>query len=222
MVENIIRTNKFHKDTFDKTTEERRQNVLNVAIEEFALNGYNATSINDISKKAQISIGAMYSYFASKEDLFLSIVNNAFFLMDDILRDVENNSSDIFDCVNRMIKASRIFAMNYPHLNRIYLDITTQALSHISIKLSNALEIVTPKVLNKFIMKAKMEGKISGNLNENVAAFCMDNIFTMYQFSFSSDYYKERLKIYIGEENINDIDKLEDSIFEFIIGGLSN
>ena len=89
MVENIIRTNKFHKDTFDKTTEERRQNVLNVAIEEFALNGYNATSINDISKKAQISIGAMYSYFASKEDLFLSIVNNAYFLMDDILRDVE-------------------------------------------------------------------------------------------------------------------------------------
>ena len=222
MVENIIRTNKFHKDTFDKTTEERRQNVLNVAIEEFALNGYNATSINDISKKAQISIGAMYSYFASKEDLFLSIVNNAYFLMDDILRDVENNSSDIFDCVNRMIKASRIFAMNYPHLNRIYLDITTQALSHISIKLSNTLEIVTPKVLNKFIMKAKMEGKIKGNLNENVAAFCMDNIFTMYQFSFSSDYYKERLKIYIGEENINDSEKLEDSIFKFIIGGLSN
>lgn len=220
MVENIIRTNKFHKDTFDKTTEERRQNVLNVAIEEFALNGYNATSINDISKKAQISIGAMYSYFASKEDLFLSIVNNAYFLMDDILRDVENSSSDIFDCVKRMIKASRKFAMIYPHLNRIYLDITTQALSHISIKLSNTLEIVTPKILNKFIMKAKLEGKINADLNENVAAYCMDNIFTMYQFSFSSDYYKERLKIYIGEENLNDIDKLEDSIFKFIIGGL--
>lgn len=220
MVEKIIKTNKFHKDTFDKTTEERRQNVLKVAIEEFASKGYNATSINDISKKAQISIGAMYSYFASKEDLFLSIVNNAYILMDDILRDVEDNSNDIFDCVKMMIKASRKFAIEYPHLNRIYLDITTQALSHMSIKLSNTLEIITPQILNKYISKAKMEGKISSDLNENVAAFCIDNIFTMYQFSFSSDYYKERLKIYVGDDNLNNIDKLEDSIFKFIMSGI--
>ncbi len=219
MVKNII-NNKFHKDTFNKTTEERRQNVLKVAIEEFATNGYNATSINDISKKAQISIGAMYSYFASKEDLFLSIVNNAYFLMDHILKDVEDNSSDIFDCVRKMIQASRKFAIEYPHLNRIYLDITTQALSHMSIKLSNTLEIITPQILNKFIAKAKMQGKICEDIDEKVAAFCMDNIFTMYQFSFSSDYYKERLKIYIGEEVLNDIDKLEESIYKFIIGAL--
>lgn len=219
MVKNII-NNKFHKDTFNKTTEERRQNVLKVAIEEFATNGYNATSINDISKKAQISIGAMYSYFASKEDLFLSIVNNAYFLMDHILKDVEDNSSDIFDCVRKMIQASRKFAIEYPHLNRIYLDITTQALSHMSIKLSNTLEIITPQILSKFIAKAKMQGKIRGDIDEKVAAFCMDNIFTMYQFSFSSDYYKERLKIYIGEEVLNDIDKLEESIYKFIIGAL--
>ena len=219
MVKNII-NNKFHKDTFNKTTEERRQNVLKVAIEEFATNGYNATSINDISKKAQISIGAMYSYFASKEDLFLSIVNNAYFLMDHILKDVEDNSCDIFDCVRKMIQASRKFAIEYPHLNRIYLDITTQALSHMSIKLSNTLEIITPQILSKFIAKAKMQGKIRGDIDEKVAAFCMDNIFTMYQFSFSSDYYKERLKIYIGEEVLNDIDKLEESIYKFIIGAL--
>ena len=219
MVKNII-NNKFHKDTFNKTTEERRQNVLKVAIEEFATNGYNATSINDISKKAQISIGAMYSYFASKEDLFLSIVNNAYFLMDHILKDVEDNSSDIFDCVRKMIQASRKFAIEYPHLNRIYLDITTQALSHMSIKLSNTLEIITPQILSKFIAKAKMQGKIRGDIDEKVAAFCMDNIFTMYQFSFSSDYYKQRLKIYIGEEALNDIDKLEESIYKFIIGAL--
>ena len=219
MVKNII-NNKFHKDTFNKTTEERRQNVLKVAIEEFATNGYNATSINDISKKAQISIGAMYSYFASKEDLFLSIVNNAYFLMDHILKDVEDNSSDIFDCVRKMIQASRKFAIEYPHLNRIYLDITTQALSHMSIKLSNTLEIITPQILSKFIAKAKMQGKIRGDIDEKVAAFCMDNIFTMYQFSFSSDYYKQRLKIYIGEEVLNDIDKLEESIYKFIIGAL--
>lgn len=218
MIENT--RNKFHKDTFDKTSEERRQKVLKTAIEEFALRGYNATSINDISRKAQVSIGAMYSYFASKEDLFLAIVNNAYFLMDDILKDVLQNSRDIFDCVRRMIYAARKFATDYPQLNRIYLDITTQALSHMSIRLSNTLEIITPQILCEFIIKAKSEGKIKKDLNERVAAYCMDNIFTMYQFSFSSDYYKERLKIYIGEESLDNIDKLEDSMYEFITGAL--
>ena len=212
--------NKFHKDTFDKTTEERRQQVLKAAIEEFALKGYNATSINDISRNAQISIGAMYSYFASKEDLFLSIVNNAYYLMDDILKNISDESSDIFDCVKGMIKASREFALRHPHLNRIYLDITTQALSHMSIKLSNTIEIITPQILGEFIEKAKKEGKIKNDINEKIAAYCMDNIFTMYQFSFSSDYYKERLIIYVGEDNLNDIDKLEEGIYKFIEGSL--
>jgi len=48
----------------------------------------------------------------------------------------------------------------------------------------------------------------------------MDNIFTMYQFSFSSDYYKERLIIYVGDDNLNDIDKLEEGIYKFIEGSL--
>lgn len=69
-------------------------------------------------------------------------------------------------------------------------------------------------------MIEKNDDKINKDLDEKVASYCMDNIFTMYQFSFSSDYYKERLKIYVGEDCLKDIDKLEDSIYKFIIGGL--
>ena len=108
MEENISksRNNKFHKNTFEKTTEDRRQKVLEVAIDEFAANGYSATSINDIARKAHISIGSMYSYFASKEDLFLTIVNNAYILMEKILKDVAENSSDVFDRVEKIDRKS--------------------------------------------------------------------------------------------------------------------
>ncbi|MDD3416599.1 MAG: TetR/AcrR family transcriptional regulator [Lachnospiraceae bacterium] len=211
-----VSNHKFHKDTFDKTTEERRKKVLEVAIDEFASKGYSATSINDISKKSGISIGALYSYFASKEDLFLSIVNTAYYTMEEILNDVSENSKDIFDCTERMLIASRKFAIQYSKLNQIYLDITTQALTHLSVRLSNKLEMITPQILTKFINAAKDEGIIRKDMDERVAAFCLDNIFTMYQFSFSSDYYRERLKIYIGEEKFNDIDSVEKSILKFI------
>lgn len=211
-----IRNTKFHKDTFDKTTEDRRQKVQAVAINEFAAKGYSATSINDIARKAHISIGAMYSYFASKEDLFLSIVNYSYNLMEYILKDVVEESSDIFDCVERMLVASRRFAMEYPQLNQIYLDITTQAHSHMSVKLSNKLEIITPHVLCNFIKQAKIDGRVSNELDERVISYCIDNIFMMYQFSFSSDYYKERMKIYIGEDRLDDIDLVEECIIKFI------
>ena len=69
------RGRKFHKDTFDKTTEDRRQMVLDVAIDEFAANGYNATSINDIAKKARISIGAMMSRISQAQLQGVPITN---------------------------------------------------------------------------------------------------------------------------------------------------
>jgi AcrR family transcriptional regulator len=212
----INKSIKFHKDTFDKTTEERREKVLEVAIDEFAMKGYYATSINEIARKAHISIGAMYSYFASKEDLFLTIVNNAYYLMEKILKNVEEESSDIFDCVKRMLVASRRFALEHPELNQIYLDITTQALSYMSLRLSHKLEIVTPQLLCNKIEKAKLDGKIDKELDERVVSYCIDNIFMMYQFSFSSDYYKERLKIYVGEDKLEGIGQVEENILKFI------
>ena len=218
MAENIIKNkkSKFHKDTFDKTTEDRRQKVLEVAIDEFAAKGYSATSINDIARNAHISIGSMYSYFASKEDLFLTIVNNAYFVMEKILNDVAVSSTDVFDCVEKMLFASRKFALEYPQLNQIYLDITTQALSQMSVRLSSKLEMITPQLLSNVIKQAKTEGKVSSDIDERVASFVIDNIYMMYQFSFSSDYYKERMKIYLGEEKLNDINQVEVSILKFI------
>lgn len=210
------KNSKFHKNTFEKTTEGRRQKVLEVAIDEFAQNGYSATSINDIARKAHISIGSMYSYFASKEDLFLTIVNNAYAVMEKILTDIDKSCSDVFDCVEQMLYASRKFALLYPQLNQIYLDITTQALSQMSVRLSSKLELITPVLLSSRIKEAKKTGEISSDIDERAAAFCIDNLYMMYQFSFSSDYYKERMIIYIGEENMQDIDQVEKNILKFI------
>ncbi|HPG87271.1 MAG TPA: helix-turn-helix domain-containing protein, partial [Spirochaetales bacterium] len=60
---------KFHRKTFDRIDPERRAMILRVAMAEFASKGYSATGINELSRKAGISIGSLYSYFASKEDL---------------------------------------------------------------------------------------------------------------------------------------------------------
>lgn len=44
----------------------------------FARQGFHATGMRDIARLAQVSIGALYHYFRSKDELFLAVVRRAF------------------------------------------------------------------------------------------------------------------------------------------------
>ncbi len=44
----------------------------------FARQGFHATGMRDIAKLAQVSIGSLYHYFRSKDELFLAVVRRAF------------------------------------------------------------------------------------------------------------------------------------------------
>jgi AcrR family transcriptional regulator len=51
----------------------RRAQILEAAMACFARQGYHATSMDDVVRESGLSVGAIYSYFASKEDLFLAL-----------------------------------------------------------------------------------------------------------------------------------------------------
>jgi AcrR family transcriptional regulator len=51
----------------------RRTQILAAAMACFARQGYHATSMDDVVRESGLSVGAIYSYFASKEDLFLAL-----------------------------------------------------------------------------------------------------------------------------------------------------
>ena len=55
--------------------ENRRKQIMVIALEMFADKGYSNSSIRSISKKAGISKGLIYNYFSSKEELLGCIVN---------------------------------------------------------------------------------------------------------------------------------------------------
>lgn len=61
---------------FEEIREEKKELILNAALEEFAEYGYHISSINKIAKKANISKGLIYNYFDSKEDLLKSVMMN--------------------------------------------------------------------------------------------------------------------------------------------------
>lgn len=54
--------------------EQRRALIIDKAIELFAKKGYAETTIGDIAKAADMSVGLMFHYFESKEKLFEELV----------------------------------------------------------------------------------------------------------------------------------------------------
>ena len=53
--------------------QQRRAHILDAAQACFARQGYRATSMDDVVRESGLSVGAIYTYFASKEDLFLAL-----------------------------------------------------------------------------------------------------------------------------------------------------
>ncbi len=59
---------------FEEIREERRSQIMEVALELFAQQGFSNVTIAKIAKKAEISKGLMYNYFESKEQLITEIM----------------------------------------------------------------------------------------------------------------------------------------------------
>lgn len=65
------------KQTFFNLPAEKRQAIVDIAIDEFASNDYRNASISRIVARAGIAKGSIYQYFEDKRDLFLYLVDLA-------------------------------------------------------------------------------------------------------------------------------------------------
>ncbi len=56
--------------------EQRHQQILEAAFEEFAAKGYESTRLDDVAKRAEIAKGTIYLYFKNKELLFRAVLRD--------------------------------------------------------------------------------------------------------------------------------------------------
>jgi len=56
--------------------EEKKSKILDAAYSVFVGKGYSDTTMDDIVKESKMSKGAIYHYYSSKKDLFLSLIDH--------------------------------------------------------------------------------------------------------------------------------------------------
>ena len=203
------------QNPFETTSPARRQRIFEAAIHEFATKGFNAANINIIARAAGVSIGSMYSYFASKEDLFLQVMEYCLQRMYQLLSKV-NREQGVVETFREMLSIARDAARQYPEMNQSYLDCSSQSLVSLSEQLSRDAEAVTVELYAQILTEDQEKGRVREDLDIAAAAFMLDNLVMMYQFSFVSNYYMERKKLFLGGMLSDDEEEVIDAMVDFV------
>ena len=61
---------------YRRRKEDRPDEIAAAAFEAFAANGYSATKVEDVAKRAGVSKGLLYLYYKTKEELFKAVIRN--------------------------------------------------------------------------------------------------------------------------------------------------
>ena len=211
MDRNRLRT----QGAFEGTSAERQERILDAAIHEFASRGFNGANINIIARRAGVSIGSMYSYFESKEELFLTVMKYCLRTLYDALSSI-HVTDGVVAAFEDMLRMARAVSIRQPYVTQIYLDCSSQSLGSLSGKLSSEAESVTVNLYKDILANDKARGRVRADLDIDSTAFMLDNLVMMYQFSFASDYFSERKKLFFGSLEVSDSDETLRSMVEFV------
>lgn len=206
---------------FERLPSEKKKRIVDCAKSAFARYGFAGTNVNSVALDAGISVGSLYKYFRTKDDLFLSIIEDSHVLLETTLSAIFASTPGFFERVEALLWAAVRSSRDDPDLIRLYVACTTDELSGLAERLSGRIESLTASLYRGMVEDAIRKGEIYPEADPAATAFCLDDVFLMVQFSFASSYYRERLRLYVSPEAIDDPSALIASIMRFFRRALS-
>jgi AcrR family transcriptional regulator len=167
------------KQTFFNLPEAKRRAILELAIEEFAENDYDAASISRLVARAGIAKGSFYQYFEDKEDLYLYLIR---LMVEEKQRFFDANplpagATGVFEWLRWMFRAGLDFEFSNPRLARIgfraaYGDAPLPA------EFRAAIQEGGMPFFRSLVEQGMAQGDIDAGLDADLVAFCFNAILT--------------------------------------------
>jgi AcrR family transcriptional regulator len=89
--------------------ERTRQEILDVAVAEFARNGYSGARVDEIAAKTSTTKRMIYYYFGSKEQLYISVLEQAYSIAREAERHVDVDHLDPVSAIRTLAE------LNFDH-----------------------------------------------------------------------------------------------------------
>jgi AcrR family transcriptional regulator len=163
------------KKTFFNLPADKRETIVNAAVDEFAEYGLENASTNRIVANSRISKGSFYQYFEDKQDVFMYLLSVVEREKMDFFKGMHPPSMnmDTFEYFRWMIKAGMEFNSAYPRM--------TQAVSRVLLgeglyygKNFASYREKTTQALSMMIQQAIERGEVDPSVDVELAVMVMD------------------------------------------------
>lgn len=215
--------NSFANESFKRLDSDKQDRIIRAAVAEFADRGYELANTNRIAKRAKISVGAIFHYFNTKENLFLYIVHYSSALIEEHAGKVVNDETmTVAEKIKSLLRLAVKSSREEETLIRLYHEMSSLGNKNLMVKVPWSMEHFTAERYVKMLEEGQKKGEVRPDLDVRLAAFSMDNIFLSLQFAYACDYYKIRFQLYNGPHiNQEEYDeRVISEAFQFLSGAL--
>jgi len=167
------------KQTFFNLPEDKRNAILDLAIEEFAENDYKNASISRIVAQAGIAKGSFYQYFEDKKDLYLYLIDLG---AQEKRRMLQANAPpetemDVFSYIRWLFRMGLNFEFARPKLAQIgYRAIYGDA--PLPTDTRAVMKEGSLQFFRQLVQQGTAQGVIDPQIDPDVAAFMFNVVFT--------------------------------------------
>ncbi|MGN0362535.1 MAG: TetR/AcrR family transcriptional regulator [Bilifractor sp.] len=104
----------------EEKARQTREKILKSAIEEFAMHGYEAASMNNVCEAGGVSKGIIYHYFQSKDDLYLACLRECFQALTAYMTDHVHDDGDAHKLLSGYFQARMDFFRTHEAFGRLF------------------------------------------------------------------------------------------------------
>ncbi|MCF6268852.1 MAG: TetR/AcrR family transcriptional regulator [Melioribacteraceae bacterium] len=95
----------------EREREFKRSEILNAAIQIFAMKGFKAATLDEIAEKSEFGKGTIYNYFSSKEEIYKEIILLILKEHKKSIKEVYNETDTLYDFILNTTKRDLIFCL---------------------------------------------------------------------------------------------------------------
>lgn len=157
--------------------EQKRQELLKSAMACFAEKGYQSATIDDIVARSGMSKGAVYNYFSSKEDIYLTLLSRARQRNFEVLNQEINNQGSAVEKLEHIFNIySDISYTNHDWLDRHRVQIEFYMNASRYEDLNERMR-EHGEVFRNFIIEIVEEGKRNGEFKDDADSYLVAETF---------------------------------------------
>lgn len=150
--------------------------------------------------------------------MYLTVINYGVEIIKTVLEEIINSEEDLISRIEKIIKAIQSYSRSNAHLTRLYNEMATESNSELVWKIASDMENATAGLYASLIKEAQEAGIVRNDIDASLFAFFLDNLFMLLQFSYACEYYKERMKIFVGADVFDHDELVAEQLMKFIKG----